>query len=180
MDSDQMLECNEGTYHTKWPCTPGLFIWEGDNATILLCANRWFGEWLIHGRSKSTMLLFSLWFSNLFRSASFCGQLAGRIPLAYAHFVQILVDSFLVLAPFALYVELGIWSIPAVGLLTLFYSGLLDLAKILLDPLENDGYYNSKINMDIGVLIRESNASSSQFTYAAEKLPFSTMFWDNR
>jgi hypothetical protein len=84
------------------------------------------------------------------------------------------------LAPFALYVELGIWSIPAVGLLTLFYSGLLDLAKILLDPLDNDGYYNSRINMDIGVLIRESNASSSQFKYSAEKLPFSTMFWDTR
>ena len=65
-------------------------------------------------------------------------QLDGRIPLAYAHFVQVLVDSFLVIAPFALYSELGIWSIPAVGLLTLFYAGLLDLSKILLDPLDND------------------------------------------
>ncbi|CAJ1930955.1 unnamed protein product [Cylindrotheca closterium] len=106
--------------------------------------------------------------------------IAGRIPLAYCHFVQVLVDSFLFLAPFALYVELGIWSIPAVGLLTLFYSGLLDLAKILLDPLDNDGYYKSRVNMDIGVLIRESNASSSQFKYSAEKLPFSTIFWDTR
>ncbi|KAL3910804.1 MAG: hypothetical protein SGARI_001947 [Bacillariaceae sp.] len=73
-------------------------------------------------------------------------SLDGRIPLAYAHFVQLLVDAFLVMAPFALYSELGVWSVPAVGLLTLFYSGLLDLSKILLDPLDNDTefYANSK------------------------------------
>ena len=36
-------------------------------------------------------------------------SLEGKIPLAYAHFVQILVDVFLVLAPFGLYPELGLW-----------------------------------------------------------------------
>ena len=103
-------------------------------------------------------------------------QLDGRIPLAYAHFVQVLVDSFLliVIAPFALYSELGIWSISAVGLLTLFYAGLLDLAKILLDPLDNDEFYDAPVNVDIGVLIRESNAGSTRWKYAAEILPFAT------
>jgi len=103
-------------------------------------------------------------------------QLDGRIPLAYAHFVQVLVDSFLLIAPFALYSELGIWSIPAVGLLTLFYAGLLDLAKILLDPLDNDEFYDAPVNFDIGVLIRESNAGSTRWKYSAEMLPFSTNF----
>jgi hypothetical protein len=112
--------------------------------------------------------------------ASISDLLDGRIPLAYAHFVQILVDSFLFLSPFALYSELGIWSIPAVGLLTLFYSGLLDLAKILLDPLDNDGFYQASGNMDLGVLIRESNAGSTRWKYGAENLPFATAFWDNR
>ena len=101
-------------------------------------------------------------------------SLDGRIPLAYAHFVQLLVDGFLVLAPFALYAELGVWSIPAVGLLTLFYSGLLDLSKILLDPLDNDVqfYEDSSVNMDIGVLIRESNSGSNRWKNGLETLPF--------
>jgi hypothetical protein len=107
--------------------------------------------------------------------AGISDQLDGRIPLAYAHIVQILVDCFLLIAPFALYSELGIWSIAAVGLLTLFYSGLLDLAKILLDPLDNDGFYDASVNVDIGVLIRESNSGSTRWRYSAELLPFATM-----
>jgi Bestrophin, RFP-TM, chloride channel/Cyclic nucleotide-binding domain len=101
-------------------------------------------------------------------------KLDGRIPLAYAHFVQLLVDAFLVLAPFSLYTELGLWSVPAVGLLTLFYSGLLDLSKILLDPLDNDAefYANSSVNMDIGVLIRESNSGSNRWKAGLESLPY--------
>jgi hypothetical protein len=104
------------------------------------------------------------------------GQLDGRIPLAYAHFVQVLVDSFLLIAPFALYPVLGMWSIATVGLLTLFYAGLLDLAKILLDPLDNDSdeSYDSPVNVDIGVLIRESNNTS--WRYSAENLPFASNF----
>ena len=98
--------------------------------------------------------------------------LDGRMPLAYVHFVQVLVDTFLLAAPFALYVECGIWSILAVGLLTLFYSGLLDLAKILLDPLDNDEFYKDSVNMDIGVLIREMNNGSTRFKKASENLPF--------
>jgi hypothetical protein len=61
-----------------------------------------------------------------------------------------------------------------VGLLTLFYAGLLDLSKILLDPLDNDNdeSYDSPVNVDIGVLIRESN--STRWKYSAEMLPFAT------
>ena len=60
------------------------------------------------------------------------------------------------------------------GLLTLFYAGLLDLSKILLDPLDNDNdeSYDSPVNVDIGVLIRESN--STRWKHSAEMLPFAT------
>mmetsp|Transcript_16128 Transcript_16128/g.22853 ORF Transcript_16128/g.22853 Transcript_16128/m.22853 type:complete len:426 (-) Transcript_16128:204-1481(-) len=106
--------------------------------------------------------------------ADIADALDGRMPLAYAHFVQLLVDSLLFISPFALYSELGMWSIPAVGLLTLFYAGLLDLSKILLDPLDNDMYYDASVNVDIGVLIRETNAGSARWKFAAETLPFET------
>ena len=106
--------------------------------------------------------------------AGISDQLSGRIPLAYAHFVQVLVDSFLLIAPVALYSELGVWCIPAVGLLTLFYAGLLDLAKILLDPFDNDEFYEAFVNVDVGVLIREGNTGSTRWKYSAETLPFAT------
>ena len=54
---------------------------------------------------------------------------AGRMPLAYVQLVQVLVDSLVLLAPFALYPELGSPSIPLAGLLTLFFKGLLELSK---------------------------------------------------
>ena len=99
--------------------------------------------------------------------------LAGRMPLAYTHIVQILVDCFLVSAPVALFAELGVWALLSVGVITLFYCGLLDLAKIFLDPLDNDhGIDNESINMDIGVLIREGNAGSTRWKSGAELLPF--------
>lgn len=46
----------------------------------------------------------------------FCPQ------LAYAHAVQLLVDVFLLLTPFALFSEVGFWSIVATGVLTTFYQ----------------------------------------------------------
>lgn len=104
--------------------------------------------------------------------ASIPDLLAAVIPLAYAHIVQILVDIFIFLSPFALYSELGIWSTPAVALLTIFYSGLLDLSKVLLDPLDNDDFYNESVNMDIPVLIRESNSGSTRWRQGAKYLPF--------
>jgi predicted membrane chloride channel (bestrophin family) len=102
-------------------------------------------------------------------------SLDAKFPLAYAQFVQVLVDIFLALAPFALYPALGIWSVFAVGILNIFFSGLNDLAKILLDPLDNSDssfYRHSSVNMDVGVLIRKSNASSNRWKSGLEQLPF--------
>jgi len=103
------------------------------------------------------------------------GNIKGSFPMAYAQFIQVLVDIVLMLAPFALYCELGIWSVLAVGVLNIFFSGMNDLAKILLDPMDNSDqtfYKGSSVNMDVGVLIRESNAGSKKWKAGLEKLPF--------
>lgn len=98
----------------------------------------------------------------------------SRMPLAYTHFVQLLVDTFLVMSPFALYADLGVYSILCVGMITLFYTGLLDLAKIFLDPLNNEQYTKTSINlsMDLGVLTQETNASSVHFKESGSRVPF--------
>jgi predicted membrane chloride channel (bestrophin family) len=100
-------------------------------------------------------------------------KLTGRMPLAYTHFVQILVDTFVLGAPLALYADYGAWSVLAVGILTLFYTGLLDLAKVFLDPLDNEDWCPGSIYMDLGVLIRESNAGSTRWKNSGARLPFS-------
>ena len=64
---------------------------------------------------------------------------AGRMPLAYVQFVQILVDSLVWLAPLSLYSGLGSLSIPLCAVLTHFFKGLLELSKSFLDPFGNDG-----------------------------------------
>ena len=94
------------------------------------------------------------------------------MPLAYTHMVQVLVDVFVWTSPIALYAVLGAWSVLCVVVLTVFYAGLLDLAKIFLDPLDNEDFCQNSVYMDIGVLIRESNAGSTRWKNGAETLPF--------
>jgi len=105
------------------------------------------------------------------------GKIKGRMPRAYSHLVQILVDSFLLLAPWGLHSKLlntGS-TIVCVGMLTLFYGGLLDLAKAFLDPLENDETWSNTgaAYLDLSVLIREANAGSTVWKNAGSILPFS-------
>jgi len=75
------------------------------------------------------------------------------MPLAYTHLVQILVDSLLFCSPLALYAEVGAFSIISLGILMLFYSGLLDLAKVFLDSLDNEDYCQDSVKIDLSVLI---------------------------
>lgn len=133
---------------------------------------------------------------------SITNRLAGRMPLSYTQLVQILVDSFVLLAPIALYSELGGFSVFAVGFLTMFYTGLLNLAKIFLgersitlcyqnqvllfalsdpfthylftkDPLNNQKFCEEDANfMDLAVLIRESNGASTRWKRVGGRLPF--------
>jgi len=103
-----------------------------------------------------------------------CGSVSdmadGRMPLAYAHFVQVLVDTFLVVTPIAKYSDLGIYSVLMVGILTLFYHGLLILAKVFLDPLDNEDYCEGCTYLDLAVLIRESNAASTKWINGVAKI----------
>ena len=99
-------------------------------------------------------------------------ETSTRMPLAYTHFVQVLVDAFVFLAPVALYSTLGDMSLVCVGIITLFYTGLLNLAKIFLDPLDNENFSGNSFDMDIGVLVRESNEGSTRWKNAGARLPF--------
>ncbi len=108
------------------------------------------------------------------------------MPLAYVQLVHIIVDSLVWLAPFSLYPSLGGLSIPLVGLLTLFFKGLLELSKSFLDPFGNEGkigktkltiqsLYRSCYpdqNIRVDVLVSELNfGASNRWTKAAEYLP---------
>ena len=95
---------------------------------------------------------------------------AGRMPLAYVHLVQILVDSLVLVAPFALYPDIGcgsILSVPLIGLITLFYRGLLSISKSFLDPFGVEGFDEQNIRVD--VLVSEINFGAGQRWYNAAK-----------
>jgi len=68
-------------------------------------------------------------------------ELQGRMPLAYAHIVQVLVDVVLWMYPFMAYATNGMdpWlGVVGTGLLTIFHQGLFDLAKQFLDPYDRN------------------------------------------
>lgn len=95
---------------------------------------------------------------------------SGRMPVAYVQLVEVLVDSLVLLAPFALYPELGSLTVPATGLLTLFFKGLLELSKSFLDPFGNEGYPGQNIRVD--VLVSELNfGAASRWMKAGAVLP---------
>lgn len=74
---------------------------------------------------------------------------AGRMPLAYVQLVQVLVDSLVVISPIALYPSVGILSVPLVGLLALFFRGLLNLSKSFLDPFGVEGFIEQCLHGEI-------------------------------
>ena len=107
-------------------------------------------------------------------------KIAGRMPLAYAQYVQMLVDSFLFMIPLAQYNGMGVLMLViSVGMFTMFYSGLLDLAFDFLDPLLDDKEYkgdgseigddNCCVYFDLAVLIRESSAAAQRWINAGSK-----------
>ena len=104
--------------------------------------------------------------------AGIADKLDGRMPLAYVHLLQFLTDTLLLGAPLALYAEMGAFSVVSVVILTIFFSGFLDLGKVFLDPLNNEGYCRKSMYMDLGVLIRESNAGSVRWRDGGEFVPW--------
>ena len=102
--------------------------------------------------------------------ASIADDAAARMPLAYVHLVQILVDVLVVLAPFALYGKIGFFTIPLVGVLTIFFRGFLALSKSFLDPFGNEDSLSE--NMSVHCLLCETNAGSIRWSNGIEELPF--------
>ena len=49
---------------------------------------------------------------------------------------------------------------------------LAAVAKVFLDPLDNEEFTKNSIDMDVGVLIRESNGGSTLWKNSAASLPF--------
>jgi hypothetical protein len=100
-------------------------------------------------------------------------ELQGRMPLAYAHIVQVLVDAVLWMYPIMAY-NSGMSSFVTVlgtGLLTISYQGLFDLAKQFLDPYDNESYGKGEDPLVVDTLIAETNAGSIRWMYGLEEMP---------
>lgn len=138
----------------------------------------WVGLYAMDGMREGTLCCDSGFEENLLRQlTALRGEYfniddfrAGRMPLAYVQLMQILIDSLVVLAPFALYPELGSLSIPMTALLTLFFKGLLELSKSFLDPFGVEG--NAGQNIRVDVLVSELNyGANSRWVRAGAVLP---------
>lgn len=99
----------------------------------------------------------------------------GRMPLAYVHFVNLLVGALIVVSPVALFPLYSWWSIAAVGLITLFYDGIFKLSLMFLDPVDNDKKHqlgsDQTPGFDVGVLLRESNTGSIRYKGCTQVIP---------
>jgi len=102
-------------------------------------------------------------------------ELQGRMPLAYAHIVQVLVDVVLWMYPFMALSTGMAWHISIMGtfLLTMFYQGLFDLAKQFLDPYDNENYGKGDDPLVIDTLIAETNAGSVRWMNSFQQQPWS-------
>ncbi|KAG7369529.1 bestrophin, RFP-TM, chloride channel [Nitzschia inconspicua] len=102
-------------------------------------------------------------------------ELQGRMPLAYAHIVQVLVDLILWMFPIMAF-STGMSPLLVVvgtGLLTISYQGLFDLAKQFLDPYDNENYGRGEDPLCVDTLIAETNAGSVRWLYGFEEMPYS-------
>mmetsp|Transcript_8105 Transcript_8105/g.12206 ORF Transcript_8105/g.12206 Transcript_8105/m.12206 type:complete len:628 (-) Transcript_8105:2024-3907(-) len=100
-------------------------------------------------------------------------ELQGRMPLAYAHIVQVSVDVILWMYPF-MALSTGMTpflSVLGTGLLTMFYQGLFNLAKQFLDPYDNESYGKGEDPLCIDTLIAESNAGSVRWMNGLAEFP---------
>ena len=101
--------------------------------------------------------------------------LKGRMPFAYAHFVQILVDTILWMYPFVAFTRGSslFLTLLGTGLMTLCYQGLFDLAKRFLDPFHNENFWRGDDPLIVDTLIAETNAGSMRWMYCLDEMPIS-------
>ena len=103
-------------------------------------------------------------------------ELQGRMPLAYAHMVQVLVDSVLWMYPVMAFATnmtpfLGVLG---TGILTMSYQGLFDLAKQFLDPYDNENYGRGDDPLCVDTLVAETNSGSVRWLNSFAQMPFSS------
>lgn len=101
--------------------------------------------------------------------------LVGRIPFAYIHIVQVLVDGVLWSYPFMAFSSGFSFHMGVIGamLLTTTYQGLFDLAKRFLDPFHNENFWQGDDPIMVSTLIAETNAGSMRWIYGLEDMPLS-------
>ena len=99
-------------------------------------------------------------------------ELSGRAPSAYVQLVQIMTDVLVGLTPFALMHSVGGIGAVLGSLTTLFYSSILSLAKMLLDPFDNDSYGGGGgISINVATLLQECNIDSDRWRKGAAHIP---------
>ena len=100
-------------------------------------------------------------------------ELRGRMPFAYAHLVQVLVDTALYLYPVSCFssnttLQLGVLG---TALLTFCYQGLFNLSKQFLDPYHNENFWKGDDALVIDTLVAETNAGSMRWMNGLEQMP---------
>jgi len=107
--------------------------------------------------------------------ASIPDALSGRMPLAYTQLVQILVDVLVISAPLALIHSVGgFGAIVGTALITLFHASILNLAKMFLDPFNNNEYGDAGLSINVLTLMQETNIGSERWRKGAQWVPPAT------
>lgn len=108
--------------------------------------------------------------------ASLPDELTARMPLAYVQLVQILTDGLMVFTPFALIHSVGPFGVCiGTAVVTLFYSSIVTLAKLFLDPLNNEadqrGGDKGIGGIEVATLLQETNLGSVRWRRSAARVP---------
>lgn len=100
------------------------------------------------------------------------------VPLAYVQLVQILTDGLILVTPFALIRDVGQFGVVcATFVVTLFYSSIVTLAKLFLDPFNNEvqqrGGDPGIGGIEVATLLQETNLGSERWRRSAANVPSS-------
>ena len=108
--------------------------------------------------------------------ASLQDELTARMPLAYVQLVQVLTDGLVLFTPLALVHTVGPFGVICGTLVvTLFYSSVVTLAKLFLDPLNNEvsqrGGDPGIGGIDVATLLTATNIESERWRRSAARVP---------
>ena len=100
-------------------------------------------------------------------------ELGGRMPFAYAHMVQVLVDSIIYSYPIMAMATGLPFHIGALGsvVLTITFRGLFDLSKQFLDPFHNENFWKGEDPLMVNTFLAETNAGSLRWVNGLEEFP---------